>query len=91
MKYLKTYDSFSSFLHKYTKYKRNMYVLTTNGEICKIGAVDHGITDNYWMETPVGQEFFNNDPYINDDIVREATPEEIEQYELEKNANKYNL
>jgi len=43
------------------------------------------------METPVGQEFFNNDPYINDDIVREATPEEIEQYELEKNANKYNL
>jgi len=33
----------------------------------------------------------DNEPYINEDVVRLATPEEIEQYKLEKEADKYNL
>lgn len=42
--------------------------------------------DLYWFEYED-----DNVPYVDEDIVRLATTEEIKQYELEQVAKKYNL
>lgn len=90
--YYKLYKYFKKRSDKLTKYKVGQYVLTMDGKIHKIGAVDHSsvgvVKDFYWMETDDPDD---NDPYVNEDIIGEATPEEIEQYELERKADKYNL
>lgn len=76
------------------KYHEGDYVLMTyktrNGEnaIYKINSIDRYM---FLMIDPLNLSSDDNGWYIEDDILRKATPEEIERIKIEITSRKYNL
>lgn len=76
------------------KYKEDDYVVmkyrTHNGEnaIYKINSIDRYM---FLMIDPLNLNSDDNGWYIEDDILRKATPEEIEKIKIELDRRKYNL
>lgn len=96
MKYLKTFEANSINWQFYWQYKElkindyimiNPYNLTNYIEPCIIKELPNMINSSYYGEKITG----NKEAFFREHIIRKMTPKEIEQFELEKNANKYNL
>lgn len=89
MKHIKTFEN-----KIYTKYQEDDYVLMKykvhNGEnvIYKINTIDRYM---YLLVDPLNINSTDNGWYIEDDILRKATPEEIERIKIEIDSRKYNL
>lgn len=89
MKYLKRFE-------KYTlRYKENDYVIINTPDGEKVGQITD-IKHKYADVWPYAVSLIYIDEFAifmkaDKDIVRLATPEEIEKYELEKNVYNYNL
>jgi len=98
MKYLKSFENRKKFnIGDYVVVKNShyegflrRYVETTVTKIIKIDEPAYFVK---YYNLPIGLkfQFFNNEDYFNEYDLRFATPDEIEKYELEKNANRYNL
>lgn len=97
MKYLILYENFfGNFLKKDGRgeYKVDDYVIINVLTSSRIAKIINYIKGNKYWSPIYSVEFSNGDTldYINDNnIKRLATPEEIEEYEMEKSAKQYNL
>jgi len=103
MKYLKTYES----KEETNKYNVNDYILLENendhwlvSTVAKIvdfsnvpyyntelGNTNRYLLESFNLEDKSIQNFWANE----DEIIRKATPEEINNFEIEISSNKYNL
>jgi len=99
MKYIKTYED-----RTHTKYQKGDMVIIDSdwlyniAEIIRVIPVDYNYSyleeTIYILQAKIlntkGQQFTTL-PVTDKEIIRKATPEEMEQYYLEKNIKKYNL
>jgi len=103
MKYIKTYEENK----KYPKYNVGDYVLLSIKKIDKnnikygnddpISIPDDSLAQivgiDFNVDYPYTSKFYNNREFDlkPNEIIRLLTPEEIEEFEMKKEANKYNL
>jgi len=96
MKYIKTFEDSQSEV----KYKIGDYVILSESDwMVKpfVKILDHWWNDEANMDDYEAEAILDEDSGIgkviicDDDIERKMTPEEIEKFELEKSAQKYNL
>jgi len=90
MKYIKRFETYGDPL----RYKENDYVIINTPEGEKVGQitnVKHLYADIWPYEVTIANSYKDSFMRADSEIVRFAMPEEIEQYELEKNAYNYNL
>ena len=90
MKYIKRFETYGDTL----RYKENDYIIINTPEGEKVGQITnikHLYADIWPYEVTIANSYKDSFMRSDKEIVRLATPEEIEEYELEKNAYNYNL